>query len=44
MSIPRTKTPKLYYEYDEKSINFTLFDEDMRMLMFSSGIVEDYKF
>lgn len=34
----------LYYEYDDKVINFTLFDIEMRMFEFNSRIVDELKF
>jgi IS1 family transposase len=40
----RHKQPLLYYEYDEKTVNFTLFDRHMQTLEFSSEVVQEYKF
>lgn len=40
----KRKIPLLYYEYDEKNVNFTLFDTEMRIFEFDLRMVHDCKF
>lgn len=43
MSSKDNKMPQIYYEYDDKRINFTLFDLEMRIFEFSSDSVSREK-